>query len=238
MKSASSQLIMRLIVGVFVILVFLLNTLSAAGGALEPALVDNKDVLNIELENKDSEKNEKKNKKDKKNKMSFVMPTADTMEMDTLGYKNRVAGTDKWNDLILKVSLEEDIDPIFVKCIMALESAGDADLIHYNKNNTYDSGLMQVNSTWASSFDLQRLTTDYEYAIRCGIKIIKLKIAAAERNGKIPTAHEVAWRYNGYCEAGRKYANKFITLYNDLSKNTEEQSIILSKRVDPLIKLV
>ena len=135
MKSASSQLIIRLIVGVFVILVFLLNTLSAAGGVLEPALVDNKENLNIELDDQNAEeKIEEIIKDEQENEATFVMPTAATMEVDTLGYKKRVAGTDKWNDLILKVSLEEDVDPIFVKCIMAVESAGDADLVHYNKN--------------------------------------------------------------------------------------------------------
>ena len=52
MKSASSQLIIRLIAGVFVILVFLLNTLSLAEGCLTPALEDNKENLNIEKEEK------------------------------------------------------------------------------------------------------------------------------------------------------------------------------------------
>ena len=154
MKSASSLSIIRLIAGVFVILVFLLQTLSLAEGVVVPALEDNAQNLNLE------------------NTEKIVMPTAASMETDTLGYKLRVQGTDRWNDLILKVSYEEHIDPIFVKCIMTLESGGDENLIHYNKNNTYDSGLMQVNSSWKDNFDLDRLTTDYEYAIRCGIEVI------------------------------------------------------------------
>ncbi len=106
---------------------------------------------------------------------------------------NRLAGTDRWNDIIYKVSKEEEIDPIFVKCVMAIESAGVPGLTSkMNKNGTYDYGLMQVNSSWSSSFDMSRILTDNEYAIRCGIKIIKRKIEAAERSGKDATVLEVA----------------------------------------------
>lgn len=211
MKSASSQYVTRLALGAFVILVFLLQTISLAEANLEAALTDNEENLNLEKEN------------------NIVMPTADEMISDVLGYKERVAGTDRWNDLILKVSLEENIDPVFVKCIMALESAGDENLVHYNKNSTYDSGLMQVNSSWVE-YDKERLLYDHEYAIRCGIEVIKAKIHAAEVNGKVPTAYEVAWRYNGYCEQGRKYASKFVTLYSELSKNTGDNTIVLSTK--------
>ena len=86
---------------------------------------------------------------------------------------------------------------------------------------------MQVNSSWSSSFDLTRLTSDYEYAIKCGIEVIKAKANAAIRNGKVPTVHEVAWRYNGYCNQGLAYADKFCILYNDLSKNTGDNNSIL-----------
>lgn len=131
---------------------------------------------------------------------------------------NRLAGTDRWNDIIYKVSKEEEIDPVFVKCIMAIESAGTPGLTSkMNKNGTYDYGLMQVNSSWSSSFDMQRILTDNEYAIRCGIKIIKRKIEAAERSGKDATVHEVAWRYNGYSSQGYKYAQRLSGMYEAIS---------------------
>ncbi len=64
------------------------------------------------------------------------------------GDLTRLAGTDRWNDIIYKVSKEEEIDPIFVKCIMAIESAGVPGLVSkMNTNGTYDYGLMQVNSS-------------------------------------------------------------------------------------------
>lgn len=137
---------------------------------------------------------------------------------------NRLAGTDRWNDIIYKVSKEEEIDPIFVKCIMAIESAGVPGLTSkMNKNGTYDYGLMQVNSSWSSSFDMSRILTDNEYAIRCGIKIIKRKIEAAERSGKDATVLEVAWRYNGYSSQGYKYAVRLSGMYeaiSGMSRNT------------------
>ena len=211
MKSVPSLLWVRLVSGALFILVFLMNRLSVAQGIMTPVLTDNQNQINLGVDLKEK----------------FVMPVADDIVIDNSGYKSRVYGTDKWNDLIYKVSEEENIDPVFVKCIMALESAGEGDLVHYNKNGTFDSGLMQVNSSWASSFDLWRLTNDPEYAIRCGIAVIKAKISACEKNGHEPTIHEVAWRYNGYCEQGRKYADRFSLLYTDLSKNTSDISIFM-----------
>lgn len=211
MKSVPSLLYVRLIAGALFILVFLMNSLSVAQGIMTPVLTDNQKQINLGVELKPE----------------FVMPVADDIVIDNSGYKSRVYGTDKWNDLIYKVSEEENIDPVFVKCIMALESAGEDNLTHYNKNGTFDSGLMQVNSSWASSFDLSRLNEDPEYAIRCGILVIKAKIDACLRNGHEPTIYEVAWRYNGYCEAGRRYADRFSKLYTDLSKNTSDNSIYM-----------
>lgn len=155
------------------------------------------------------------------------MPTAEDLTGEILRtYGARVRGTDKWNDIILKVSKEEEIDPVFVKVIMAIESAGEAGTkSKQNTNGTYDYGLMQVNSSWSSSFDLNRMLTDNEYAIRCGIKVIKRKIEASERSGKGGTVFDVAWRYNGYNNQGHRYAEKFAAIYENLSGMSSEQPV-------------
>ncbi|MCQ2979661.1 MAG: S-layer homology domain-containing protein [Clostridia bacterium] len=152
-------------------------------------------------------------------KILHNMPTVDDLSDELAAtYGGKIRGTDKWNELIYKVSKEEEVDPVFVKCIMALESSGTSGLkSKMNNNGTYDYGLMQVNSSWSTSFDLNRMLIDDEYAIRCGIKVIKRKIEAAERSGKGASIFEVAWRYNGYNNQGKKYAQRFATLYEDLS---------------------
>lgn len=145
------------------------------------------------------------------------MPTCDDLPESLMSWYGKIKGTDEWNELIFKVSKEEEVDPVFVKCIMAIESSGNPLAIGHNTNGTTDYGLMQVNSTWASSFDLDRILDDYEYAIRCGVKVIKRKIAAAESAKTEPTVHEVAWRYNGKSSKGEKYADKFAALYEGLT---------------------
>lgn len=163
-------------------------------------------------------------------KVLYNMPTAEDLPNTTAHrYYNQVKGTDKWNELIYKVSEEEEIDPIFVKCIMTIESNGRAGVISKtNSNGTRDYGLMQINSTWASSFDLQRILNDNEYAIRCGIKVIKRKIEAAERGKKAATVFEVAWRYNGYNSKGKQYAEKLSGIYEDLSGLSRDSLVRVS----------
>ncbi len=161
---------------------------------------------------------------------TYSMPTACEVSTENENMKVRIAGTDKWNDLIYKVSMEEEIDPVFVKCIMAIESAGNQNIINYNKNNTTDYGLMQVNTCWGNRFDYNKMMSDPEYAIRSGIQVIKYKIDAAERAGNEPTAFEVAWRYNGYSDMGKRYANKFVTLYNDLNSKSENSIKLNNKQ--------
>lgn len=204
MKTVSSQIV-KLFVLVTAIIVLICHTLVLA-----------KDFIKLEIEEMNIGEELKE---------EFVMPTA--LNVESEAYKNRVAGTDKWNDLILKVSQEEEVDPIFVKCIMTLESAGDIDLVYRNKNNTLDYGLMQVNSSWGSTFDFEEMLVNPEYAIRAGIKVIKIKIDSAIRNGKEPTIHEVAWRYNGYSKQGNLYANRFVALYDDLADSSNMNNSVL-----------
>lgn len=169
-----------------------------------------------------------RNKKLVELKLICNMPTADDLnDTDASAFIGRVKGTDEWNEIIYKVSKEEEIDPIFVKCIMTKESGGTMGCKNYNKNGTIDYGLMQVNSSSGyTQEELDRMLVDAEFAIRCGIKMIKRKIYAAEVNGQPATVFNVAWRYNGYSEKGHDYAVNFSKLYNALSKMDSETTLV------------
>ncbi|HAN09017.1 MAG TPA: hypothetical protein DCP90_00205 [Clostridiales bacterium] len=158
---------------------------------------------------------------------SGAMPTADSLTGDMKAkWGAKVAGTDKWNELILKVSQEKGINPIFVKCIMAKESGGDENALNdRNVDGTIDYGLMQVNSSWGNRFEYDRIMTDPEYAIACGIDVIKEKIAMATSNGEVPTAFNIFWYYNGHVEQGRLYAEDAVLLYEALSGGTRDDDI-------------
>ncbi|HAN09308.1 MAG TPA: hypothetical protein DCP90_01700 [Clostridiales bacterium] len=159
------------------------------------------------------------------------MPTVDNLSDEmrkTWGVK--VTGTDQWNTLIERVSKEEGIDPIFIKCVMAIESGGYQQAHNTkNSNGTQDYGLMQVNTSWGSYFDYNKMLYDPEYAIRSGIQVVKCKIASAEKSGEEPTAFEILWRYNGKSAKGKRYAERVIKLYENLSGKTENEMVLTQK---------
>ncbi len=158
-----------------------------------------------------------------------VMPTAENLTPEIKAtWGKKVAGTDQWNDLILKVSNEEGIDPVFVKCIMTIESGGYQQAYSTNSNGSHDHGLMQVNTIWGTYYDLDRMLYDPEYAIRCGIQVIKAKIVSATKAGDLPTASEIFWRYNGKNEKGKRYSEKIMKLYTDLSGKTGDSYIVIN----------
>jgi len=160
---------------------------------------------------------------------SYAMPTVDEVSYEkwnqvfpdkSQGYirsmRARFKGTDKHNDLIVKVCLKYDIDPEFAKTIMIKESSGHNIISKPNTNGSRDWGLMQVNdSCWSNyNFDYQRMLEDEEYAIECGVICIVDKINYAKHLGLEPTAFNVLWLYNGYSEQGRRYAEEGIKVYN------------------------
>lgn len=146
------------------------------------------------------------------------MPTVDKLYSEwALKYLySKTLGTDAYNDLIYDVSTRKGLNPIFIKCIMVLESGGDIKTASsVNSKGVYYVGLMQVASNYG--FDNERMLNDAEYAIECGIEIVNRKIQAARNKGNEPTVHEIAWRYNSYNEAGKPYAEKLSKLYEELT---------------------
>ncbi|OGO81833.1 MAG: hypothetical protein A2Y18_00485 [Clostridiales bacterium GWD2_32_19] len=163
--------------------------------------------------------------------ITYQMPTASNLsdEMKAI-WEKKVIGTDQWNTLIEKVSVEEGIDPIFVKCVMAIESGGYQQAHNTkNANGTQDYGLMQVNSSWGSYFDYDKMLYDPEYAIRSGIQVVRRKVILAEKSGVQPTVFEVLWRYNGKSARGKIYAERVTKLYNNLSGKTENELVLIKK---------
>ncbi|HBY19915.1 MAG: hypothetical protein A2Y24_06355 [Clostridiales bacterium GWE2_32_10] len=161
-----------------------------------------------------------------------TMPTANDLSYEVRQtWEKKIIGTDAWNDLIKKVSDEEGVDPIFVKCVMAVESGGYQQAHNTkNANGTQDYGLMQVNTSWGSYFDYGKMLVDPEYAIRSGIQVIKCKVNLSQKNGKTPTVHEVLWRYNGKNARGKNYADRVSKLYEDLSNKTRNEIVLVQQK--------
>ena len=154
--------------------------------------------------------------------LEFTMPTADMITSEeNKKYKTKVAGTDAWNDRIYELSKQYNVDPIFVKSLMVLESGGDIKAGY--PNGSY-CGLMQVYKGYG--YDLERIYTDGDYAICAGLDIILNKAKSAKLKGNAATCFEIAWRYNSYSEKGLPYANKASSLYEELSGNSRETVVV------------
>jgi hypothetical protein len=47
------------------------------------------------------------------------------------------------------------VSPLLLQAIMVVESQGNPEAINYNKDGSYDFGLMQINSSWARPWGLE-----------------------------------------------------------------------------------
>lgn len=101
-----------------------------------------------------------------------TMPTADNYNGPANGahgqknLKERIRGTDRWNDMIQQVCTEKGgVNPVFAKCIMAIESGGEPTIL----SSAGYYGLMQVKAS-EYGFDPVRLKTDHKYQIECGVE--------------------------------------------------------------------
>lgn len=157
--------------------------------------------------------------------VSGSMPTADDYKGPDVGahgqrnLKQRIAGTDKWNDLLLKVSVQEGVNPVFMKVIMAIESAGNAGTATSSAGAV---GIMQIVPKYHPEFDYNRMRNDPEYAIACSCKVVKGKAEAAKRSGNPTDVHEVAWRYYGKTAAGKSYGDQAVQMYEGLGFNPKD----------------
>lgn len=155
------------------------------------------------------------------------LPTVEYFTGTSEDMRIKIEASDKWNSLIEKVCTEEGIDPIMVKVMIAQESVGNQRATNKNGNKTCDYGLMQVNSSWGRIYDYQKMLDDPEYAIRCGIDVIKTKVDICKSLGKEATVFNVAWFYNGYNKQGKQYAKIIEEMYNGLSDTTASESYVI-----------
>lgn len=124
------------------------------------------------------------------------------------GFVSDLKGTDKWNDLMIKVGKEKGIDPLFLKVIMAIESAGDEDALgKFLPDGDRARGLFQiVPSRVDTDLDWNRLL-EGEYNMRKSADIFLYeKGGAAKRNGKKMSISEMARFWVGYSESDYSYA--------------------------------
>lgn len=123
------------------------------------------------------------------------------------GFKGALKGTDVWNDMMIKVGKEAGIDPLFLKIIMAIESAGDSQALGpILSDGDRARGLFQiVPSRIDTDLDWNRLL-DAEYNMRKSADIFLYeKGGAAKRNGKKMSVAEMARFWVGYSETDYSY---------------------------------
>ncbi|BCO16146.1 N-acetylmuramoyl-L-alanine amidase_gp093 [Bacillus phage vB_BceM_WH1] len=128
------------------------------------------------------------------------------------GMRGRVAGTDKWNDLIVQVCKEKGgVNPVFVKAIMIQESAGEPT----TRSSAGYYGLMQVKAS-EYGFDTGKLQKDTKYQIECGVEELigkrntywlpwqknPAKFRFGPEDMKKVELYQLAWFYVGYSNSG------------------------------------
>ncbi|MCT4779818.1 MULTISPECIES: C40 family peptidase [Exiguobacterium] len=124
------------------------------------------------------------------------------------GWGSRMKGTDKWNDLMIKVGREAGIDPLFLKVIMTIESEGDKKALGpWLSNGDRARGLFQiVPSKVDTDLDWARLL-EAEYNMRKAADIFLYeKGNIAKSLGKKMSVAEMARFWVGYSETDYSYA--------------------------------
>lgn len=138
---------------------------------------------------------------------STMKTVADYKGPDQIGNRagigSSIAGTDKWNSLMVKLGKEKGIDPLFLKTIMAIESdGGEKRTGPPLPNGDHAYGLFQiVPSMVDTTVDVNRLL-EGEYNMKKSIDImLNEKGAAAKRNGKKMSVAEMAHFWVGYANS-------------------------------------
>lgn len=128
------------------------------------------------------------------------------------GLGSSIAGTDKWNDMMVKFGKEKGIDPLFLKTIMAIESEGGEKRVGPPlPGGDHAYGLFQiVPSRVDTPVDANRLL-DGEYNMKKSIDImLNEKGGAAKRLGKKMSVAEMAHFWVGYSQGS--YALGYVEL--------------------------
>ncbi len=139
---------------------------------------------------------------------------------DTVGSRtgigSAIASTDKWNDLMVKVGKSKGIDPLFLKTIMTIESAGNEKAVGPPTIYGQALGLFQIiPGAVGTAVDANRLLTG-EYNMKKAADIfLNEKGSTAKRLGKKMSVAEMAHFWFGYLQTAEAlaYRNLASTIY-------------------------
>lgn len=131
-------------------------------------------------------------------KTSAAYKGPDTINVRS-GWGSALAGTDKWNAMMVKVGKAKGIDPLFLKVIMAIESAGSEKAVGPPTQYGQALGLFQIiPGAVDTPVDANRLLTA-EYNMNKAADIfLNEKASAAKRLGKKMSVVEMAHFWVGY----------------------------------------
>lgn len=153
------------------------------------------------------------------------------------GFRAKLAGTDKYNDLIEKVAGETGCNPLLMKVLMAMESGG----AMLGTNSLGYFGLMQTNYKRFIKELGAAYRTDPYLQIKSGaIELIEKKDyimgVISRGNGKGPKEKwteeifQTAWAYNGYTinasskmMDGYRYAQTFQAVYEGMGGSMQDK---------------
>ncbi|WP_053453622.1 XkdQ/YqbQ family protein [Exiguobacterium sp. BMC-KP] len=115
------------------------------------------------------------------------------------GWGSSLAGTDKWNDLMVKIGKEKGIDPLFLKVIMAIESGGREKAVGPPTQYGQALGLFQIiPGAVDTTVDANRLLTGKYNMEKAADIFLNEKANVAKRLGKKMSVVEMAHFWVGY----------------------------------------
>lgn len=126
--------------------------------------------------------------------------------------------SEDWQKLIWETSKQEEVDYDLILALMKNESNFDFDAINYNTNGTFDSGILQVNSSnrkWVNELAGRKIDLkNDEDAMLAGILIFKYYYSAWEETA--PKDKLVFYALESYNKGigGWKKMGKPITKYS------------------------
>ncbi|WP_290756267.1 MULTISPECIES: peptidoglycan DD-metalloendopeptidase family protein [unclassified Exiguobacterium] len=151
---------------------------------------------------------------------STMRTVADYKGPDTVGSReglgSSIAGTDKWNDLMVKVGKEKGIDPLFLKVIMTIESGGNELAIGPPTRYGQAIGLFQIiPGAVDTPVDANRLRTAEYNTKKAADIFLNEKGNAAKNRGVKMSVGEMAHFWFGYLQTAEALAYKKLaeTLY-------------------------
>ncbi|WP_214855005.1 peptidoglycan DD-metalloendopeptidase family protein [Exiguobacterium sp. s130] len=151
---------------------------------------------------------------------STMRTVADYKGPDTIGSReglgSSIAGTDKWNDLMVKVGKEKGIDPLFLKVIMTIESGGNELAIGPPTRYGQAIGLFQIiPGAVDTPVDANRLRTAEYNTKKAADIFLNEKGNAAKNRGVKMSVGEMAHFWFGYLQTAEALAYKKLaeTLY-------------------------